>query len=296
MKPDRGEAMHDARRLDSLRKQTLVLAATEAALQRGCQPAIAEIARDAGVGRKFIYDHPELRAAIELKLAQAAEHRADRMITAARVTGASLRADLENSRAENGRLRKRLQTLESRLSRAEGARIVADNLVPGDVLAELADEQLARHVAESRAATLRGTGKLSRRRRGTRGRPEHQPRTHAACQSLRPGSSASLTTRPGDTCPSECSTQQRQRRLIRVGYSRIPRQTRRSHRQAPTSGTGFQGSPLARPLAGLLKKVDADILLFLHAKSFLARGFWFRTPEFCPARTLRREGLRRAFS
>ena len=147
MKPDRGEAMHDARRLDSLRKQTLVLAATEAALQRGCQPAIAEIARDAGVGRKFIYDHPELRAAIELKLAQAAEHRADRMITAARVTGASLRADLENSRAENGRLRKRLQALESRLSRAEGARIVADNLVPGDVLAGLADEQLARHVA-----------------------------------------------------------------------------------------------------------------------------------------------------
>jgi hypothetical protein len=43
-------------------------------------------------------------------------------------------------------------------------------------------------------------------------------------------------------------------------------------------------------------QVDADILLYLHAKSFLARGFWFRTPEFCPARTLRREGLRPALS
>ena len=41
-------------------------------------------------------------------------------------------------------------------------------------------------------------------------------------------------------------------------------------------------------------QVDPDILLLLHAKSFLARGFWFRTPECCPARTLRREGLRRA--
>jgi len=36
------------------------------------------------------------------------------------------------------------------------------------------------------------------------------------------------------------------------------------------------------------------ILLLLHAKSLLARGFWFRTPECYPARTLVREGLRRA--
>src|ERR1700680_2343001 len=83
MKPDRSEAMHHARRLDSERKRTLVLAATEAALHRGRQPGIAGIARDAGVGRKFIYDHPDLRAAIEHKLADATGHHAHDMIAAA---------------------------------------------------------------------------------------------------------------------------------------------------------------------------------------------------------------------
>ena len=34
------------------------------------------------------------------------------------------------------------------------------------------------------------------------------------------------------------------------------------------------------------------ILLLLHAKSLLARGFWFRTPECYPAWALMREGLR----
>ena len=146
MKPDRSEAMHHARRLDSERKRTLVLAATEAALQRGRQPGIAGIARDAGVGRKFIYDHPDLRAAIEHKLADATGHHAHDMIAAARVTGASLRADLENSRAENHRLHKQLRALETRLSEAEGARVAADNLLPEGVLAELADQQLAQRV------------------------------------------------------------------------------------------------------------------------------------------------------
>lgn len=148
MTPDRSEPMHHARRLTSQHKHTLVLAALDAAIASGRDPGIAGIARSAGVGRKFIYDHPDLRAEITLKLAQATEREANTMVAAARVSGASLRADLENSRAQNRRLNKQLRALENRLSQAEGARLVADDLLPDGMLAELADQQLARRVAE----------------------------------------------------------------------------------------------------------------------------------------------------
>ena len=99
IKPEQTVAMHDARRRDTLRKHSLVQAALKAAVQAGLDPTIATIARQAGVGRKFIYDHPDLRAEIELKAEQATRHQANDMLAAARITGASLRADLENSRA-----------------------------------------------------------------------------------------------------------------------------------------------------------------------------------------------------
>lgn len=148
MSSDRSKAMHDARRLDSQRRRTLVLAATDAAIQRGQHPSIASIARQAGVGRKFIYDHPDLKADIELKLAQATQRQASDMISGARVTGASLRAELENSRAQNHRLQKQLCALENRLSHAEGTRLVADDLLPKGMLIEFADQQLARHISD----------------------------------------------------------------------------------------------------------------------------------------------------
>lgn len=145
---DRSEPMHHARRLTGQHKRTLVLAALDAAIESGRHPTIAGIARVAGVGRKFIYDHPDLRAQITLKLAQATERDANTMVAAARVTGASLRADLENARAQNRRLNKQLRALENRLSQAEGARLIADDLLPETMLAELADQQLARRVGE----------------------------------------------------------------------------------------------------------------------------------------------------
>jgi hypothetical protein len=67
MKAERSVAMRDARRRYTQRKHSLVLAALEAVVQDGLDPTIAAIARQAGVGRKFIYDHPDLRAEIELK-------------------------------------------------------------------------------------------------------------------------------------------------------------------------------------------------------------------------------------
>lgn len=145
---ERSEPMRNARRIAGQHKRVLVLAAIEAALHRGSRLTIAGIAREAGVGRKFIYDHPDLRAEIELKSAQAAHHQAGDMIAAARVTGASLRADLENSRAQNRRLQQQLRSLERRLSELEGAALVADDLLPADMFIELADGQLAQRVSE----------------------------------------------------------------------------------------------------------------------------------------------------
>jgi len=145
---DRSGPLRHARRLDSDHKHKLVLAAVDAAHEQRRLPSIAGIARAAGVSRKFIYDHPDLTAAIELKAAQASERQADDMIATARVTGASLRADLENLRAHNHRLTKQLRALENRLSQTEGARLLADNILPDNALAELADQQLARRNAE----------------------------------------------------------------------------------------------------------------------------------------------------
>lgn len=140
--------MRDARHRSAQHKRTLVLAALEAAVQQGQALTIAAVARRAGVGRKFIYDHPDLRAEIDLKAAQAVDRHANDMLATARVTGASLRADLENSRAQNRRLQQRLRALENRLSQVEGARLVADDLLPDGMRAELADQQHAQRVSE----------------------------------------------------------------------------------------------------------------------------------------------------
>ena len=148
MTPERAKPMTVARRLDTEHKRALVLAALDAVVETGRHPSVAEVARRARVGRKFVYDHPELRAEVELRAMQSAGRQAGEMAAAARVSGASLRAELENTRAQNERLTKQLRALERRLSQAEGAHLVADELLPEGALAELADRQLAERVAE----------------------------------------------------------------------------------------------------------------------------------------------------
>lgn len=148
MPADRVQPMREARRLDSEHKRALVLAATGAMLEAGRHPSIASIARQAGVGRKFIYDHPDLKADVELRAAQATRTHAGDLVAAARVTGASIRAELENARAQNHRLTSQVRLLENRLSKAEGAHLVADELLPDGILAELADRRLAERVTE----------------------------------------------------------------------------------------------------------------------------------------------------
>ena len=162
METDREKPLRESRRLDSEHKRALVLAATEALFEAGQHPSIASIARQAGVGRKFIYDHPDLKADIELKAAQATRRHTGDLVTAARVTGASLRAELENARAQNHRLASQLRAAENRLSKSEGAHLVADELLPDGVLTDLADQQLAQRVSGLEAQLFEAKEELRR--------------------------------------------------------------------------------------------------------------------------------------
>lgn len=124
----RAVAMHSQRRLDSQLKRERV----DASLACGGEVTIAEVARQAGVSRKFIYSHPDLRAELELRALRATQSTGATAIASARVTGASLRADAENYKAQAHRLRQQVKALEQRLSETLGNRL-ADTL-PHDEL------------------------------------------------------------------------------------------------------------------------------------------------------------------
>lgn len=126
----RGEAMVAARRLDSQLKHQRVIAAVETRLATGQELSIAAVARHAGVSRKFIYAHPDLRAQIEQRAQQHSRRATAAAVADGQVTVASLRADLANAKAHNHRLRSQLRALEERLSETLG-RHVADELGPG---------------------------------------------------------------------------------------------------------------------------------------------------------------------
>jgi chromosome segregation ATPase len=126
----RGEAMVATRRLDSQLKHERVAAAADARLAAGQELSIAGVARQAGVSRKFIYAHPDLRAQIEQRARQHTRRATAAAVADGQVTVASLRADLANAEAHNQRLRQQLRALEQRLSETLG-REVAEELGPG---------------------------------------------------------------------------------------------------------------------------------------------------------------------
>jgi chromosome segregation ATPase len=125
----RGEAMVARRRLDSQLKRERVIAAVDARLAAGQELSVAALARQAGVSRKFIYAHPDLRAQIEQRAERAIDGATPRAVARGEVTIASLRADAANAKAQNQRLREQLRALEQRLSQALGHQIV-DELDP----------------------------------------------------------------------------------------------------------------------------------------------------------------------
>lgn len=169
------------RRLDSADKTRRVLAALDATLGTGEPLTIAALARHAGVSRRFIYDHPELRAEAERRAAQTADRHASASAPSARVTFASLRADLANAKATNHRLstelaalRRRLGQLLGRAELAELDRATVDTTPDGARVTQLEQslfetgEELARRTEELHAARQINrelTGRLNRDRR-----------------------------------------------------------------------------------------------------------------------------------
>jgi Family of unknown function (DUF6262) len=115
------------RRADSQAKAARVLAALDAMAAAGEPPGISRLARRARVSRRFIYDHPELRAQIAHRAAQVAGQHAGAVTASTAVTAASLRADLENAKARNRRLEADLTALRRRLG----------EVISRDVLAEI---------------------------------------------------------------------------------------------------------------------------------------------------------------
>ena len=138
------ERLAAARRLDTQTKTSQVLAALEATLVAGQPLSIAALARRARVSRRFIYDHPELRAQAERRAAETAERAGATGAASARVTLASLRADLANAKATNHRLDTELAGLRRRLGQLLGR----------DALADLDQVAPDSHAASARLAEL----------------------------------------------------------------------------------------------------------------------------------------------
>ena len=112
------------------------------------------------MSRRFVYDHPELRAAIDLKAAEAIARFSGQLTTAAQVTGASLRADVENTKAENQRLRERVRVLEARFSGALGQEVAGELAGKG---IRVTDVMLRDEMAGLQAKIDELTGELARR-------------------------------------------------------------------------------------------------------------------------------------
>jgi Family of unknown function (DUF6262) len=122
----RGEAMVAQRRLTSQLKRDRVIGAVDARLAAGQELSVAGLARQAGVSRKFIYAHPDLRAQIEQRARQAISDRTCRAVSSGQVTIASLQADAANAKAQNRRLREQLRAIEQRLSQALGHEVAGE--------------------------------------------------------------------------------------------------------------------------------------------------------------------------
>ncbi len=145
---ERGAAMHSQRRLDGKLKRERVALAVDASLAAGQEITIAGVARQARVSRKFIYSHPDLRAELELRALRATQSSGAQAIAGARVTGASLRADLENYKAQNQRLRQQITALERRLSETLGSEF-ADTLPRDERLEPDGQDELRERLEES---------------------------------------------------------------------------------------------------------------------------------------------------
>jgi Family of unknown function (DUF6262) len=148
------------RRADSQAKTARVRAALEAMAAAGEPPGVSLLARRAGVSRRFVYDHPELRAEIAHHAAQVAGQHAGAVTASAAVTTASLRADLENERARNRRLEADLTTLRRRLGKVIGRDVLSEISTTEDPDIASRVSQLEQTLFEARETLARRTEEL----------------------------------------------------------------------------------------------------------------------------------------
>jgi chromosome segregation ATPase len=97
--------------------------------------------------------HPDLRAELELRALRATQSTSATATASARVTGASLRADAENYKAQSHRLRQQVRTLEQRLSETLGSQFAAG--LPSDERVDPSSlQELRGRLQESQARTF----------------------------------------------------------------------------------------------------------------------------------------------
>ena len=128
------------------------MAALAGYVERGEATTIVGLAKRAGVSPRFVYNHPDLRAEIERRTTEIGDALAGRVVASARVTTASLRADLANCKAEAQRQRTEITALRDRLSEALGSSYAA-GLPEADRF-----ELLASHDTKDRIAELEQDG------------------------------------------------------------------------------------------------------------------------------------------
>jgi chromosome segregation ATPase len=110
------DAMIHGRRADSTRRRQRVLTALDAAIRDGAELSATSIAHRAGVDRTFLYRHRDLLERIH----SAETQLPDKPEIGARVTRASLQADLLAAQQRCTRMAARTQQLEKRLSELLG--------------------------------------------------------------------------------------------------------------------------------------------------------------------------------
>jgi hypothetical protein len=134
-----------SRQAEGDRKLGQVRAALAQLERDGAAFSTAALARAAQVSRRFLYAHAELLAEADAARMRIAAARAAGTVAGAAVTAASLRADLENARAANARLRSQLAAAETRLAELLGAEAPAGaGWVPPAVQRQL-DEHVEQH-------------------------------------------------------------------------------------------------------------------------------------------------------
>ncbi len=144
----RAAAMHAAQQRATTIRRERVLAAARAVASGSGELTITSVCRTARVSTSFLYRHLDLRAEVEAILAAAVHEPA--VLDSTRVTMRSLQTDVENQKAQNQRLRAKVQALERRLSELLGMTVVGDEQTSNSRTAAARVERLEQEVLELR--------------------------------------------------------------------------------------------------------------------------------------------------